>query len=392
MRFSSLVQRVGGEGADAWKIYYAAVKAKRAGRDVINLCIGDTDFDSPAPAIEATVAALRGGDTHYADIQGRYPLRKAIAEAFAGRTGLATEPGNVIFMAGAQNALFGTCQCLFDKGDEVIAPEPMYVTYEATIRASGADMVTCPSPARSGFHIDLDALAAAVTPRTRGIMFASPNNPTGAVMTRRELEAIAAIAREHDLWVISDEVYATIAFEREHISIASLPGMAERTATVSSLSKSHAMPGWRVGWVIGPRELITHMSTLSLCMTYGLPGFIQEGAVAALKEGDADAERMAKAYRARRDLVHAALSKIQTVRCVKPEGGMFVLFSVEATGMTAEDFAWKLFEETGTAVLPADAFGASARGHLRMSIGVADGVLEEACRRIAAFALKRAAG
>lgn len=389
MRFSSLVGRVSGEGAEAWQIYTAAVKAERQGRDIINLCIGDPSFDSPDVATEAAIKALRAHDTHYADIQGRRPLREAIAEQFARATGQACDPDCVIFMAGAQNALFGACQCLFDKGDEVISFEPMYVTYEATIRASGATLVSVPQPARTGFHVDLEALAKAVTPRTRGIVYASPNNPTGAVMTREELEAIARIAREHDLWAVADEVYGAITFDRPHISIASLPGMAERTITIASLSKSHAMPGWRVGWAIGPREAIRHMETLCLCMLYGLPGFIQEAAVAAIRGGGADVERMRDAYQRRRDAVHEALSRVQTLRCRKPEGGMFMLFSCEATGLSANDFGWKLLEETGVGVLPADAFGPSAKGHLRMSIGVDDERLAEACRRIASFCERR---
>ena len=251
MKFSNLINRVSGEGADAWQIYYAANAAKKAGRDVINLCIGDPNFDAPAVATEAAINALRAGDTHYADIPGRPSLRAAIAADFQLRSGVPTKSENAIFFAGAQNALYAVCQCLFQEGDEVLVPEPTYVTYEATIQACGAKIVRVPSPARGAFHLDLAALAAALTPRTRGIVFCNPNNPTGVVMTRAEIEAIAALARKQDLWVVSDEVYGGITFERPHISIAAFEGMSERTATISSLAKSHAMPGFRAGWVIG---------------------------------------------------------------------------------------------------------------------------------------------
>ena len=385
MKFSTLTQRVSGEGADAWQIYYAANAARNAGRDVINLCIGDPNFDAPAVATEAAINALRAGDTHYADIPGRPALRAAIAADFQSRSGVPTTSENAIFFAGAQNALFAVCQCLFQEGDEVIVPEPTYVTYEATIQACGAKIVRVPSPARDAFHLDLAALAAALTPRTRGIVFCNPNNPTGVVMTRAEIKAIAAVARSRDLWVVSDEVYGGITFERPHISIAAFEGMAERTATISSLAKSHAMPGFRAGWVIGPKPLIDHLDTLSLCMLYGLPGFVQEAALAAIQHGHADAERMHAAYRLRRDNMVAALTRIQALRVLEPEGGMFVLAGVEATGLSAQDFAWRLLEATGVAVLPADAFGPSAKGHVRMSMGLDDAELAKATERITAF-------
>ena len=385
MRFSQLVERVAGEGADAWEIYFKANDLKRQGKPIINLCIGDPDFDSPQVAKDALIKAINANDTHYTDIPGRPALRAAIAAQFQARTGLPVTGANAIFLTGAQNALFAVCQCLFQAGDEVIVPEPAYVTYEATIRATGAAMVTVQQPARLGFHMDLKALERAITPRTRGIMFATPNNPTGAVITEAEAAHIAALAKAHDLWVVSDEVYGAFTFERPHISIAALPGMAERTATVSSLSKSHAMTGWRVGWAIGPKALVDHIGTLSLCMLYGLPGFVQEAAIAAIQHGQPEVERMKAIYRTRRDRLLAALARVQSLRTAKPEGGMFVLVNVEATGLTAKQFAWRLLEEEGVALLPADAFGPSAKGFLRICFGLGDQALDEAAERIAAF-------
>ena len=390
MRYSNLVERVGGEGADAWEIYYEASKLKQQGKPIINLCIGDPDFDAPKVAKDAAIAALNANDTHYPDIPGRPALRAAIAESFQAQTGLPTAAANVIFMAGAQNALFAVCQCLFQAGDEVIAPEPAYVTYDATIQASGATVVKVPQPARLGFHLDLDALERAISPKTRGIMFATPNNPTGAVITLAEAEAVAALAIRHNLWVISDEVYGALTFERPQVSIAALPGMAQRTATVSSLAKSHAMPGFRAGWVIGPETLISHINTLSLCMLYGLPGFVQEAALAAIKHGQPDVARMKAAYKVRRDNLLEALGRVQTLRVAKPEGGMFVLVNVEATGLPAKEFGWRLLHEEGVALLPADAFGPSAKGYLRICFGLSDEALADAAKRIAAFCHKLA--
>ncbi len=395
MRFSNLVNRVAGEGADAWEIYYQASELKRQGRDIINLCIGDPDFDAPEVAKDALIKAVQANDTHYADIPGRPAVRSAIAEEFRNRTGVPVTGANVIFMAGAQNSLFAVCQCLFQAGDEVIAFEPAYVTYEATIQATGATIVRVPSPSRLGFHVDLDALERAITPKTRGIMFATPNNPTGAVISASEAATIAALAIKHDLWVVSDEVYGALTFELPHVSIAALPGMAERTATVSSLAKSHAMPGFRAGWAIGPEPLIDHINTLSLCMLYGLPGFIQEAAVAAIKYGQADVARMKAAYKVRRDRLLDALGRVQSLRIAKPDGGMFILVNVEATGLSAKQFAVQLLEQEGVALLPADAFGPSAKGYLRICFGLGDDALAMAAERITAFchrlAMERAA-
>lgn len=385
MKFSGLVDRIAGERTDAWAIHFAASEAKRRGEDAIVLTIGDPDFSTPEAFTDAGIAALEAGDTHYADVPGRPALRAAIARQFAARTGLATKAENVIVMAGAQNALFGASQVLGEPGVDMLVLEPMYITYEAVIRATGAGLVTTPQRPETGFRVDLDALASAVTPRTRAIFLATPNNPTGAMMTREELEGIAAIARRHDLWVVADEVYADLCFEREHISIASLPGMAERTVTISSLSKSHAMTGWRSGWAIGPEKLVAHMENLSMAMNYGLPGFIQQAALKAITDGAPEVARMREVYRRRRDLMLGALQEVPLIRCLKPEAGMFMLIDVTGTGLNAKDFAWQLFRATGVGVLDASPFGPSAKGLLRVAFTTDEASLGEAAKRIARF-------
>ncbi|MEZ5774029.1 MAG: aminotransferase class I/II-fold pyridoxal phosphate-dependent enzyme [Hyphomicrobiaceae bacterium] len=391
MKFSALVERIQGEATDAWAIHSAAAEAKRRGEDVIVLSIGDPDFSTPARFIDRAVEAMRTGDTHYADVEGRPELRAAIAERFASRTGVAVGPQNVVVTAGCQNALFGVTQCLAEPECEIVVLEPMYVTYDATIRATGARLVTSPQRPETGFRVDLEALQACITPATRAIYFATPNNPTGAVMTRGELEGIAEIARRHDIWVVADEVYADLTFEREHVSIAALPGMAERTATLSSLSKSHAMTGWRSGWIIGPGDLVEHVGRLNLAMTYGLPGFIQEAAVTALREGDEEVARMREIYRRRRDLMLDALKDAPLIRCLTPEAGMFMLIDVGASGLSANEFSWALFREEGVGVLDASPFGPSARGFLRVAFTIGEAELAEAARRITRFSRRLAA-
>lgn len=385
MRYSPFVERISGESVSAWDIHYAAVEARGRGEDVIVLSVGDPDFATDSAICEAAVDALRAGDTHYTHVLGRPALREAIAAKQSRLQGVAVHADNVALVAGAQNGLFAASLCLFSHGDEVLVPEPMYLTYEACIHASGARIATIEQPAANGFRLTRAALEAAITDKTRGIALATPCNPTGNVYSREELEMVAEVARQYDLWVISDEVYGQITYDHEHLSVASLPGMAERTVVLNSLSKTHAMTGWRVGWVVGPKPLIGHLDNLLLCMLYGLPGFIQEAAIKALDVDDAVVSDARAVYRRRRDLVVQGLSAITDLDCRVPQAGMFMLVDVRRTGLTSMDFAWQLFRATGVSVLDAQAFGASAEGFVRISFTVADDTLKDACQRIAGF-------
>ncbi len=385
MRFSSFVERIGGEGSRAWEIHVRAVRRRRQGENVLLLSIGDPDFDTPPAIVDACVESLRAGNTHYTGIVGEPRLRTAVARRCSAMTGLAIEPDQVVIFSGAQNALFAASLCLLDRGDEVICPEPMYVTYEAVIGASGATMVKVPLVRETGFHLDPAAIAAAVTDRTRAILLNTPHNPTGAVYTRDELEAVAGLCRRQDLWLISDEVYATLTFERQHVSPASLPGMADRTVIVSSLSKSHAMTGWRIGWAVAPAALVPHLANLTLCMLYGGPGFIQEAAAEALEAEPPELSEMREELRRRRDRVCTLLSGLPGIECLRPEGAMFVMIDIRRTGISAHEFAAGLLDRHDVAVLPADAFGETARGHLRLSLAVDQAQLEIACERIATY-------
>ena len=385
MKFSSLVNRIAGEGVDAWHIHSAALAAAERGEDVIVLSVGDPDFATPESITEAALRALRAGDTHYTVIPGREALRTAIARQHVERCGQLVAAENVIVTSGAQNALYSVTQCLCETGDEVLVPEPMYLTYEASIRASGATLVPVPVDADNNFRIDLAALQAAITPRTRAIYLATPCNPTGVVMRLEELQTIAKLAQAHDLWVVSDEVYAELTFEQPHVSIAALPGMAERTVTISSLSKSHAMAGWRLGWVVGPVALIDHMANLLLCMLYGIPGFVQEAALEAIAQRGVVVPAMRAEYRKRRDIAFKLLSDVPGLHCRLAEAGMFMLVDIRDTGLSANDFTWGLFRQTGVSVLDAQAFGPTARGFLRLGFVVGEERLSEACQRIASY-------
>lgn len=390
MRFASRVARLGGKGSEAWGIHFRGIQARRQGEDVILLSIGDPDFDTAPNIVAAATRGVEQGRTHYADIQGEPRLRQAIAGYHTGLTGQAVGPDDVMVISGAQCGMFAAAQVLVDDGAEVLLPSPRYVTYEALFGAAGATIVNVPMLAERGFHLDPAELARRIGPATRGVVLTTPNNPTGAVMTRAEMEGVAELARRHDLWVLTDEVYAGLAHERPHVSLAGLPGMGPHAITVCSLSKSHAMTGFRLGWVVGPPEFIRHLRRLVLCMLYSSPPFIQDAAVEAI-EGAQDHQRhMAAAYKARGQLVYRLLGQSPHLACHRPEGGMFLMVDVRPSGLEAYRFAEGLFVEEGVATLVGDAFGPEAAGHLRLSMVCDLPELEDACRRILRFVARHA--
>ncbi|MET4391579.1 arginine:pyruvate transaminase [Bradyrhizobium sp. F1.4.3] len=386
MRYSSRVDRIAGRTSRAWDIHHIAVEKRERGERIILLTVGNTDFRSPGPAIAAVRDELAAGRTHYSPSAGGRAIREAIARRHTRNTGQAIDADQVITTIGAQNALLTAALCLVEPGDQVLVPEPMYTTYPGTIAAAGGEIISIRSPAENRFHPLINEFEAAIGSRTRAIFLATPNNPTGAVYTSDELSAIAAVCRRHDLWLVSDEVYGELVYEGSHVSPAVLPGMAERTITISSLSKSYAMAGWRLGWMIGPRELVHHAERVALCATYGIPTFLQEAGVAALEQFPNGLPELRAAYRRRRDWLCDCIETAPVLSCHRPEGGMFVLLDVRATGLSAYDFAKRLVLEEGVAILPADGFGDSTTGHLRISLGAADAEIEEAGLRLSRFA------
>ncbi len=385
LSLSPLTQRIAGKGAGAWGVHFTALERRAAGAEIILLTVGDPDQAGPKPVIDATVAALRAGQTGYSGIVGLPELRKAVAERVERRTGTPTTMENVTIVPGTQAGLYCTLQLIAGPGDEVIVPEPMYATYEAVTGATGARLVNVPLLSERGFHPDIDAIARAITPATKAIWITSPHNPTGAVMTRAEVEGVAELCRVHDLWLVSDEVYEDLAYAGPHVSPRTLPGMAERTIVVSSLSKSHALPGFRTGWVIAPAALGPHFFNLILCLLYGGPPFTQAGALVALTRDLPEVTAIRADYQRRAGMMSALLGTAPQARVIPPEGGMFVMLDVRGTGLSAEGFARRLLDSEAVAVLPCDGFGPSAAGHLRISLTEPDPVLREAGERIVRF-------
>jgi aspartate/methionine/tyrosine aminotransferase len=383
MKFSAVVERIAGEGAEAWTMHYKARAAQERGEDVIVLSIGDPDLPAPAPVLERALDALRAGDLRYTPAAGRHAVREAIAAAHMLRTGQAVSAANVIFLSGTQNALFAASMCIAGPGDEVLAMEPLYPSYPATIQASGARMVRVPAPASSGFRPDLELLEAAITPRTRALFFATPNNPSGVILSEHELTAIGELARRHSLWLVADEVYAGLA------PGGRVPGLAarlpEQVITVSSISKSHSLPGLRAGWLVGPKPLVKHAESLAMCMLFGLPGFIQEATMTALEVADQAESRIRDLCTARRDMLLEGLKDVRGIRCCVPDAGMFTLMDVRGTGLSGYDFMCALYNSERVSVIDGGAFGAETRGFVRLCFAADEASLSQAVVRIRRF-------
>ena len=384
MRFSPLVDRISGDGADAWVTHYHAVAAKGRGEDIILLSVGDPDLEAPPPVIDRVIEKLRAGDLRYTPASGRLPLLQAIARMHTARSGQVVSPENVIYLAGAQNALFVASMCLAGPGDELITFDPMYATYPATIEVSGAKMIRAPTG--PGFRPDIGKLESLVTPRTRAILWATPANPSGVIINQAELDAIAEIARKHDLWLISDEVYAGLAPGGRVPSLAAT--LPERVVTISSLSKSHSMPGLRAGWLVGPRELAAHAQALVMCMLFGLPGFIQEAAITALSVAPEAERRIREFCDARRDRMLAGLRGIPGIRPTVPDAGMFMLVDVSDTGLTAYEFMRALYERQRVSVMDGAAFGRQTSRFVRICFATDEATIDAACGRIRQYCEK----
>jgi aspartate/methionine/tyrosine aminotransferase len=375
------VDRIGGHGADAWLTHYEAVAARERGEDVIILSVGDPDLDTPPTVVERAIRAMRAGDTHYVAAAGRAALRAAIARAHHARTAAPTSAGNVVYFAGAQNALFVASLCLAGPGDEVITFEPLYPTYPAAIEVSGARLVR--SPATGSCRPDLAALAARISARTRAILWATPNNPSGVILDERELAAIGALAEQHDLWLISDEVYAGLAPDGRVPSLAAR--LPERVVTLGSLSKTHAMTGWRAGWLVGPEPLARHAEHLAMCMLFGLPGFIQEAALEALGVASEAEARVREFCTRRQQRFAAGLARLPQLRPLPPQAGMFMLIDVSATGLSGAQFARALYARRGVSVMDGAAFGGGTAHCVRVCFAVDEGTLDAAGERLARF-------
>lgn len=353
--------------------------------DVISLGIGEPDFDTPAPIIQAGIEALERGATHYTSNSGLIELRRAIAAQMDHLYGQTYNPASeVLVTVGVSEALYLAMAALLDAGDEIIIPEPCFVSYGPTAQLVGAKPVLVPTSAANGFQVTAADIAARITPQTKCLFVASPNNPTGTVISRERLNEIAALAKKHDLVVISDEIYDRLTYGVEHTCFASLPGMYARTVVLQGFSKAYAMTGWRVGYIVGPGELIDAMRKIHQYLIMSAPTASQWAALRALEIGEPFVQEMRAEYDRRRRLIVGGLNAIG-LNCVEPQGAFYAFPCISKTGMDDNTFAEKLLEEEHVAVVPGSAFGPSGAGHVRMSYATAYEKIEQALERIARF-------
>jgi aspartate aminotransferase len=384
MKTAARMDSIGTESA--FEVSARARALEATGRSIVYLQIGEPDFDTPANVRAAAKAAIDAGLTHYPPYAGLPDLRAAIAADTTARRGFAVEPSNVFVTVGGKGVMVYAILALVNRGDEVIVPDPGYPIYDSITRFVGGVSVPIPIRMENDFRLDVDELASLITPRTKLIVLNSPANPTGGVLTRSDIERIAELARQHDLVVLSDEIYSRILYDgAEHVSIASLEGMAERTILLDGFSKTYAMTGWRLGYAIVPDWLVKAYGQLIINTISGVTAFAQAGAIEALRGPQDDIDAMVREFNARRDLVVDGLNAIPGIRCHRPTGAFYVFPDISGTGLTGAELAERLLQEAGVCVLAGTAFGGVGVNHIRISYANSRENLTEALARIRAL-------
>jgi aspartate/methionine/tyrosine aminotransferase len=379
-RIASRIAQLTGEGALA--VFSRAKELERQGRSIIHLELGEPDFHAAAPVVDAVRAAVANGRDRYVSTRGIPALREGIAE-YLGRTRhVQAKAEEVIVAPGCKMALSLAMMALVEPGDEVLYPDPGFPIYASFTRGLGAKAVPFGLEEKNGFQPDLDEICSKMTPRTTMLIFNSPNNPTGTVFSGRAIRQIAELAEKHDLWILSDEVYARILFGGEYESIWSLPGMAPRTVIIDGFSKSFAMTGWRLGYAVAPANVVEAMDLVVLNTFTCTAEFTQVAALEALRDSNGAVEAMVAEYRKRRDLFVAGLNRIPGFRCQSPGGAFYAWVNIEDTGLRAEEVQKVLLEEAGVAGIAGAAFGVSGSQYLRFSLVSAQNLLEAALERM----------
>ena len=350
------------------------------GKKILSLAIGEPDFPTPAHIVEAAKKALDDGYTKYTAAPGIRELREAIAEKSQKENGIPAKPENVI-VAPTKHTLFMTFMALLDSGDEALIPDPGWVSYAPMVTLAGAKPVPIRAADEDGFVPSTEAVAEAITPRTRFIVLNSPSNPAGSVYTRAQMRGLAELAADHDLMVVSDEIYEKILYEGEHVSPASLEGMFDRTVTVNGFSKTYSMTGWRLGWLVAPTPMVRQIVKVQEHTITCATAFAQKAGVAAVRGPTAPLKAMVDEFRARRDLVLRELKKVDRLSTDRPSGAFYVFPRVDIR-MESASLAERILQETDVAVTPGSAFGDAGEGHLRLSYAASRETIVESIRRI----------
>ncbi len=380
MKLASRMSRIGTE--TAFEVLARARALEAEGQDVIHLEIGEPDFPTPRHIIEAAYRAMLDGHTHYGPAAGLPELRRAVARYVSQTRRLNVDPDQVIITPGAKPVIFFTVLALVEPGDEVLVPDPGFPIYESAVSFAGGTPVPVPLREERDFRLDVADIRSRLSSRTRLIILNSPHNPTGSVLTPEDLEAIADLVRRHDVYVLSDEIYSRIIYDAEHCSLASLPGMADRTIILDGFSKTYAMTGWRLGYGVFPPELVPGITRLMVNSVSCTATFVQLAGVAALEGPQACVDEMVAEFRRRRDFLVPALNDIPGLSCRQPQGAFYAFPSVKGLGLGSREFADRLLAEFGVAALSGEAFGAAGSGYLRLSYANSLENLERAVGRI----------
>ena len=380
MQISDGMSRLGTESA--FEVLAQAKKLEAQGKSIIHLQIGEPDFNTPANICEAGMKAIKEGHTHYGPSAGLPEARKVVAEYFTKTRNLAVDPENVVIMPGAKPVMFNLLLATINPGDEVILPNPAYPIYESVVSFLGATPVYLKLHEQNDFRFNADDLKKLVTPKTKMIIINSPHNPTGGILTPEDLEEVYRLAEENDLWILADEIYSRIVYEKGFHSIAAVPGAMDRTVFLDGMSKTYSMTGWRLGYGVMPKPLAEHMTRLAINNYSCTATFSQFGLMEALTGPQIEVEKMVAEFQHRRDVFVDGLNKIDGISCLRPEGAFYVFPNISATGMKSKPLADLLLHEAGVAGLSGTAFGTFGEGYLRFSYANSVENIQEGLRRI----------
>jgi arginine:pyruvate transaminase len=390
MRYAAITERLSGLGGAKWQVHARAKAMQAKGVPVIQLTIGEPDVPTPAPLLAEAKRAMDAGRLGYSNGRGEASLLAALAARYSARSGREISPQQITCFPGTQTALYAVMLALVGEGDEVLVGDPMYATYEGVIAATGAVAVPVPLRPEHGFRMQAADVAARVTPKSRLIFLNTPHNPTGAILHAEDIAALGAVAKAHDLWLLSDEVYEEMIFDGAGFaSPLDQVDLADRVVVAASISKSHAAPGFRSGWCVGPQEFADRLLPVAETMLFGNQPFIADMTALAVSAPSAVARGMAERFGRRAGLIAARLDGVNGLRVHRPEAGMFTVVDIRATGLSGEDFAAALLDEEKVAVMPGESFGEALAGWIRISLTLDDAVIATACERIASFAARR---
>jgi arginine:pyruvate transaminase len=387
MRFARVTQRLAGLGSEKWAVHIEGRRRADLGEPMIFLSIGEPDSPPPAAIFDVAERQMRAGRTRYSNGRGEPDVLRALSRLYTERTGRSISTSQFLFLPGTQTALYVAMMVLVELGDEVLMADPYYATYEGVIAAAGGIAVPVRVDPDHGFHLKAAALEKAITPKTRVLLMNTPSNPTGAVFTREEISRIGKVCEQHDLWIICDEVYASLTYGNTvFASPFDRAELEKRTVVVSSVSKSHAMPGFRCGWIASSEEFCAAALPVSETMLFGSQPFLEDATAFALDNHFPEVDAMKHAYERRAQVLVEGLRASKTVQARMPEGGMFVMVDVRKTGLSGRAFAERLLAEENVVTMPGESFGAGGAGHLRVALTVDESQIAEACRRIARLA------